>query len=137
MTRSVASADRLAACAAFGSIGVALAGGAAAQAPAHSATSDGVTVYGRQLLPGEPYSLSERVNIRDLDLATRAGVNEARFRIASTANALCSALGERPEREQNTTVLPSCQGAARQGATGQVMRAVDAARYRASYYGYR
>lgn len=91
--------------------------------------SDGITVYGRAPSATEPYSLSQTVSYADLDLSTRAGLNTLRWRIGEAANALCGQLGQPSEREQNTTVLPSCQASARDAASGQVQRAVDRARY--------
>lgn len=116
--------------------GVALAGLSAAAAGAALAQptySGEITVYGRAPMPGEPYSLSQTVSYRDLDLSTRYGVETLKRRVSEAARAMCADLGERPEREQNTTVLPSCQGAARESAAGQVMRAVQGARYRPYY----
>ena len=104
--------------------------------PAYSAPAapytDGITVYGRRTWRGgndEHPELSRPVSYRDLDLRTEAGVAELKARIARTARRLCSELGEPPAREQNTTVLPSCQAAARDSAYQQVQAAVDSARY--------
>jgi UrcA family protein len=96
--------------------------------PAYSdAYAGGVTVYGRA--PRDLDELSQTVSFRDLDLTTRAGVDQLRWRIRNAAEALCGSLGEGREYEQNTAVLPSCQAAARDRAEFQVRRAVDYARY--------
>jgi UrcA family protein len=118
---------------ALAGLSAAAAGAALAQSHAAPTYSDGIVVYGRAPSPGEPYALSQTVSYRDLDLSTRYGVETLKWRIAETARALCADIGERPEREQNTTVLPSCQGSARESAAGQVMRAVRDARYRPYY----
>jgi UrcA family protein len=102
-----------------------------------SAYSDGITVYGRAPSATEPYSLSQTVSYADLDLSTRAGLDTLRWRIGEAAKSLCTGLGERPESEQNTAVLPSCQASARETTTGQVRRAVDRARYTYAYGYYR
>jgi UrcA family protein len=130
MKRSIA---RYSICIALGSASLALAGGAAAQ----SFADNGITVYGR-VSPYEQHPmLSQRVSYRDLDLSTRAGVQTLKWRVRQTANALCARLGERPGIEQNTTVLPSCQAAARDSASIQIGKAVQAARYRTDYAYYR
>lgn len=124
MTPAIARSILLAA----SSMTLAFAGAAAAQAP----YADGITVYGHRgvhrLPNGEP-ELSRRVSYADLDLTTPEGQAELNWRIDDTAQSLCARLGEPPERDQNTAVLPSCQAAARQSAYGQVRRAIDYARY--------
>ena len=120
---------------------IAFAGAAGAQAvydPNYQAGyeagyADGITVYSRPYAPRDGDELSARVTYSDLDLTTRAGVDELRWRIRNTAQALCDDLGEGDEVGRNTAVLPSCQAAARDRADSHVRRAVDDAYYAAGY----
>jgi UrcA family protein len=106
-------------------------------APAAVYEDPGITVYSR------PYrhensrgEISGRVSYADIDLSTEAGANALRWRVDREAKSLCAELGEPEEIGQNTSVLPSCQAAARDTAYAQVRSAVAAARYRTPYYAY-
>lgn len=124
MTRTIGTATLTAIGLTFGA---ALASSVAAQ-PVNTTTDSGITVYGQRLPPGEPQELSKPVSFRDLDLKTDAGVRILQERVTSAAADLCQQLGEPEERAQNTTVLPSCQAAARGSAAWSVRRAVASAR---------
>jgi UrcA family protein len=98
--------------------------------------ADGVTVYGRPApyrVPDHVQELSAGVVYNDLDLATREGQDELNWRIARTADDLCDRLGEGDEAGRRSSVLPTCQASARDGARGQVRRAVKDAQYAAAY----
>ena len=132
MTPALAATARRSACLLMGTLALGIAVPVAAQ-PGYA---DGITVYGhpgRHRLPNDDPELSRRVHYSDLDLTTQAGQDVLNWRIARTAQELCSRLGEDNEQSQNSAVLPTCQAAARDSAYAQAHRVIEAAQYQPRY----
>lgn len=55
---------------------------------------DEIVVTSRGDIPADADTLSQVVYYNDLDLGTYAGMEELRYRVRTTANAVCNALGE-------------------------------------------
>ena len=108
---------------------VAVAAPAAAQYAYDSPYVDDLVVTG----PGRngPDRLSQAVDIRDLDLATREGQAVLKWRIRDTAHVLCRALGE--ENSAPSPIVPSCVDKAIRDARPQVRLATNQAYARAYY----
>jgi UrcA family protein len=118
------SIHRLPLCAALCTAAVAAASAASAQP---YELSDGVTVYGHASPYGDNDTLSQTVSYADLDLTSKDGVDELRWRVARAAEDVCDQLNEDPAHD--APLLPSCRAAARDSASRQIDRAIDDARY--------